>query len=342
MSTNRAVAALVTVLVVLAAFPAPAAAQGTVGTTVVVEEGERVNGFTVTADRVIIRGTVDGDLQAFASSVRIAESGEVTGRVRAMSGAVSVAGTVRGSLVAYSGRVTVEEPGTVRGGFGGAVGSASVRGTVGDDITVAAGSLTLTSTAVVNGDVTYNGGFSNEGADVQGDIRESADLELIPGLPPLFGPVFILYGMLTNLLLGALLLFFLPELSEGVVNQIVGEPLPTFGIGIATAVVVPLALLVLLVTIIGIPIALAGLVLFVVLLWLSGVYGRYALGELLLSRTEKDGRFLALLVGILVIGLLVRIPLLGDLIRVIVALFGLGALSLAIVNWYQSDRDPRF
>jgi hypothetical protein len=95
-------------------------------------------------------------------------------------------------------------------------------------------------------------------------------------------------------------------------------------------------LVLLFVTIIGIPLSLAGLVLFLLVLWAASVYGRYALGTWLLSYADLDSRWLALVVGVVTVALLGMVPLLGQLVQTVVLVLGFGALVLGLWNAYRN------
>jgi len=94
---------------------------------------------------------------------------------------------------------------------------------------------------------------------------------------------------------------------------VAADPVRTGGIGMLVALGVMAGLVLLFVTIIGIPLSLAGLVLFLLVLWAASVYGRYALGTWLLSYADLDSRWLALVVGVVTVALLGMVPLLGQL-----------------------------
>ena len=97
--------------------------------------------------------------------------------------------------------------------------------------------------------------------------------------------------------------------------------------GLLTVVAVPVLLVVLVVTIVGIPLALVGAIVFGLLVWAALIYGRFAVGSWLLSLADVDNRWLALLVGLIVLGLAARISWVGGVIDFVVLLLGLGAIA---------------
>ncbi|PSP96857.1 hypothetical protein BRC89_12920 [Halobacteriales archaeon QS_4_70_19] len=315
------VVALVVALV-LPSFAGVAAAQSQqhVGGTVVVEAGDTVGGFTAYASRVVVRGTVDGDLTAFAGRVVVEDGGEVTGRVRAFAGSVVVAGSTGGNAVAYAGHVEVAEPGRVGGSFGAVAGSVTLAGTVDEDATTVAGDVTLAPSGEVDGFLTYVGTLDDQGGSVTLGARHVSELSL---LPPLSGPggiIFALYLLAADLVAGSLFLTAFPGFADDAAETVLDH------------------------TVVGLPLALAGLVVYLVLLWVGSIYGRYLLGAGLLSFTERDGRYLALFVGVPVTAVLSLFPIVGDLVRLLLVLAGVGVVALGFRAAYESvgeRRSPR-
>jgi len=112
---SRGLAVLAVLLVVLSVVPGLAAAEPRASGSVVVAQGETVDGLEAFAGSVVVRGTVDGDLSAFSGDVTVTESGRVTGNVAGAAGSVRIAGTVDGDVSGAAGDVTVAESGGVTG-----------------------------------------------------------------------------------------------------------------------------------------------------------------------------------------------------------------------------------
>lgn len=335
----RSLAAILAVLVALAALPGVVAAEDRTGDTVVVEDGETVDGdLDAVGGNVIIRGTVTGDLRAFSGNVII--EGEVRGNVEAVGGNVRVAGDVGGDVTATGGNVVVAENATVAGAFEAAAGSVTVDGTVGE-AQIGAGSIRVGPSAVVEGDLRYGGNLTvADGATIRGETIRDESIAAGPQLPtvPWAGT---LYGFLTNLLLGALLLLLVPRFSSRVAAYGVDSPLRAGGIGLLALLLAPVIFVLLAITIVGIPIALLWLLAFLALAWIGSVYGAYLLGEGLLSLTEIDSRWLALVLGLVVVALVTQVPIVGGLFGLLVFLLGLGALVGVLYGGFRRRRRDR-
>ena len=346
-TTTRGIALLLVAVVVLGTLPGVAVAETRSGGSVTVGADETVaEDLTVVGGNVVVSGTVEGDLEAIGGSVVIEPGAEVTGDVEATGGNVRIDGDVDGSVNASAGAVYVGQAASIGGTLEAGAGTIVVAGTVDGNARLGGGSITLAPSATVGGDVEYsvgeNGEFTNEGADVAGSATENPDLDVGGGggigLPDFAGPVFGVYGFLVNLLVGALLLLILPRTSGRVANAVSEEPLRTGAMGLGALIGVPILLGLLAITIVGIPVTLAGFLAYALAMWIATIYGRYGVGAWLLTYADVENRWIALLAGLVLVAILVRIPFVGGLFQFLVLLLGLGAMaSLA----YQSLRGQR-
>ncbi|MFC6976679.1 hypothetical protein ACFQL1_21435 [Halomicroarcula sp. GCM10025709] len=132
----------------------------------------------------------------------------------------------------------------------------------------------------------------------------------------------------------------------------VGDPVRTGGAGLAVVLVVPIVLLLLGLSLFGIPLALAGTAVYLVLWWIGAVYGRFAAGLWLLGVGARllaaldievrrvENRWAGLLVGTVAVGLLAVLPILGQIVEAVVLLLGLGGLSrLAYGSYQRTERE---
>lgn len=335
---RRAVVLALSALVVLSVVPGIAAAQSGAGGTVVVEEGETVSQVNALAGTVIVRGTVTGDVSALAGDVRI--EGTVEGDVSVAGGNLHVPGTVEGDVSAGAGNVYVEDTGLVGGNFQVGAGSVRIDGTIRGDAVIGADTIRLGEDATVEGSLTYDGSLVGNRDAVAGEIVRDRTLGVgfAVDFSPLGSILWAGYTFVLNLLLGAALLLLFPGFSRGVAEQVVADPLRTGLVGLGILVVVPILLVMLAITIVGIPLSLAGALLFGLVVWVGIVYGRFAVGAWLVSLADGESRWLALVVGLLVGAVLSFVPVVGDLVNLLIFLLGLGALS---VGFYARSRRDR-
>ncbi|WEL17406.1 putative membrane protein related to bactofilin [Halorhabdus sp. SVX81] len=321
-SNVRTITAVVVVVLLLASIPGTALAETRTGGSVVVGADE----------------TVDGDLTVFAGSVVI--DGTVEGNVQAVGGSVRIGGTVTGDVSVTAGSVVIGPNATIEGSLQGAGGDVVIAGTITDDVQVGAETITVTETAVINGEFTYDGSLDRaSGASIAGTVSADADLGFDSPLDvSIPGWIISAYAFMVGLLGAVVLLGLFPEFSRSVASAATDDPLRTGGAGVLAVVGIPVGLLVLVLTLVGIPLALIGLFVYLIGLWVGSLYGRYAIGTFVLAQFETDNRWLALLAGFILIALLVRIPLVGGLIQLVVAVLGLGGVAVMMVRRYRAHR----
>jgi hypothetical protein len=161
-----------------------------------------------------------------------------------------------------------------------------------------------------------------------------------------------LYWSLATLLLGLVLVGVLPRFSRRVADVGASDPLRSGGAGLVVVLLVPLALLVLGLSLFGIPVALAGIAVYLVLGWVGAVYGRFTVGMWVLAAIPQalayidvdvrrvENRWAGLLVGTFLVGFAVLIPIVGTFVDGLVVLLGLGAVTrIAYSSYRRTERD---
>jgi cytoskeletal protein CcmA (bactofilin family) len=300
------------------------------------------------AGSVEVTGTVEGDVMVAAGSVTV--GGEIGGSVRAAAGELRVPASVTEDLVAAAGQVRLESPGevardvTVAAGrvdleapIGGqlraAAGELALSSRVGSDVFAHVGTLELGQNARIEGDLAYQTDRQPavaDGAVVVGQTQATQE----PARGPLWFVVRWLRALVGLLALGLVAALLSPKFFARSVENLRARPLRTAGTGLLVLVGLPLVAL--LVTITG---ALVGgwwLGLFalaaygVAILLCFPVIGTW-LGRWLLARFGRSGARIggALVLGLVLLTLLLRVPALGPILALAIILFGLGAMALA-------------
>ena len=348
-SRSRRIAVVAAVVVVLlSSLSGVAAAQSTgqFGGTIVVDEGETVDGLEGVAGTIIVRGTVTGDLSGAAGTIRVTETGTVEGNVEAAGGSVIVAGTVEGNVQIGAGSFDLTDSGRIGGDLQIGAGSVIVDGTVDGDVEAAGQAVTLGPNAEVGGEFRYDAETFDRSPDasVAGGVVQDPSLRTDTGvgfnMDPLPSWVGTIYTFLTSLVLGALLLLVFPEFSETVVRRGLERPVVGSGFGLVTLIGVPILLVLVAVTIVGIPFSLAGFGLFVIGIWVAGLYGKYAVGTWVLGQTDGENRWLALLIGLLGFLVLGFVPVIGGVAEFLATLLGLGGLVFALRDYRRESQEP--
>ncbi|ELZ21875.1 hypothetical protein C477_04529 [Haloterrigena salina JCM 13891] len=344
-SRTLLVIALVAV-VVAGTVPATVAGQAErTGGTVVVEEGETVDSLEAFGGTVIVEGTVTGDVSAVAGDVRI--DGDVEGDLEAVGGSVTIAGTVQGDVEAAAGSVTITEDGVVGGTTSIGAGTVVVDGTLEGDAEIGAETIQLGESASIAGDLRYGGTLEGNTDAVTGTTEQdsSVGVDVAPTIQPIASWLFAAYALALNLVLGAALLALFPRFSDGVASRAASTPGRSGLVGLGVLVGVPVLLVAVALTVIGIPFSIVGAFLFALVVWLGLVYGRFAVGAWLLSLVGVGNHWLALVVGLVIGAALGLVPYVGDLLNLLVLLLGVGALAVGVVSHWRTarkrDREPR-
>lgn len=348
-STRRRIAVVLAVATLLSPLATGlAAAQSTQGPSgsVVVDEGETVDSVETVAATIVVRGTVEGDISGAAGSIRIAETGRVEGNLQAAAGTVVIDGEINGDAEVGAGSFELTETGRIAGSLDVGAGSISVDGAVGGDVRASADSVVLGPNADVGGEFRYDAEEFTESPDatVAGGVVEDTSLGGDGGigvggaefLPSWVGAA---YGVAVTLALGAVLLLAFPRFSRDVADRVGADPLVSGGVGLLALLLTPIALVLVAITIVGIPLALAGFAAYGVALWVGSVYGRYALGTWVIVRGGGRNRWAALLIGVVGVALIGLLPWIGGLVDLLVLLLGLGALARGLWDRYRGTAD---
>jgi hypothetical protein len=120
-------------------------------------------------------------------------------------------------------------------------------------------------------------------------------------------------------------------------TQAVGSGWLSLGLGVGVLVGVPVAMVVIAITLIGIPISLMLFAVYLSAIYLAKVWVGAFLGRILLkpSGSTKGDWLLGLLVGLLILTIVGFIPYLGGLVRLGVVCLGLGAF---VGQLYRTSR----
>lgn len=306
------------------------------------------------AQSISVSGKVDGGL--FAAGQTISLSGVMTHTARLAGQSILVQGPVGRDLLAAGQSVIVESSssigqdlllaaqdgrimGTVRRRVQGSVDSLTIAGRVGD-VDVEAQQLAVASGARV-GSLTYRSEKEariESGAAVSGPVTRlepepraerrapSWTDRIVPGL----------WWFISTLIVGAVLAWLVPAALREPAAALRDRPWHSLGWGFILFIVTPIAVIIALVTLVGILVGLLVLFAYGAALFLSQIFVGAAIGQLILQQWQTGdpwsqiGR-LALGLAVLLIALAVLglIPVLGGLAVLATLVAGLGAAWIA-------------
>ncbi|MDP2776001.1 MAG: hypothetical protein Q8O48_00020 [Anaerolineales bacterium] len=292
--------------------------------------------------------TLDGSLAVVGGNAKIEEGATVNGDIVLVGGNLTIDGDVNGDVALIGGNLTIS-------------------GSIDGDIVIVGGQALLTETAVINGDIATIGGSMDKhtGAKVSGSITNNAppvinvpDIPNLPNVPNIpnvpntpdinvnVNPLWNAAGKLGQAalvaLIGMLLTLFLQPQMERAGDAMLRQPWMAGGLGLLAFIVLPVAIVIMTITLILIPIALIA-ALAIPLAWL---FGMVALGQEVGERFTKAinqtwapvlstgfGTFLLMLV----IGFLDMIPCVGWLPSFLVTLVALGGAGM---TWFGTRSAP--
>jgi hypothetical protein len=314
-----------------------------------------VNGDTYLAGgNIIVDGTVNGDLLVAGGSVDI--RGKVLGNVRSVSGQINISGSVGKNITAVGGQITILDTAKIGGSLTAAGGNITVSAPLGRNLQVSGGQLTITNT--IPGDVVFSGGtvtFTNT-ARVGGQVTYYSDQPAVlqPGasvsgqlvhlqLPRspqpaaatsrhIISSVFTVWtgiSFVSNLVLGLLIVNLAKNLVTRTSQRIQSKFWSGLGIGFLILIAVPAVVLILLITVIGIPLAMILTVSYLLWLFVSRLFAAVYIGRLITTRLSDSKSLVgAFIVGLIIYYVLGFIPVIGWLARLVILLAAAGALFL--------------
>ena len=238
-------------------------------------------------------------------------------------------------------------------------GSVLVEGAVSGNVVAVFGSVKLTPGAAVEGDVVAVGGVLDQaaGATIGGESVSLGFLPVTFGMPAL--PVLllsVLVGWMLSIFVGWLVTLLIPDRMLRVATTASRRGVASFFMGLVATPLMMFACMLLLITVIGIPIALLLPVLFVLMAWAGQIASTYVLGSRLVRRRlGQGGAMKPILIGTLfvagffVAGALLATPpgfprtaalffsLLGVLLVFCLTTIGTGAFLLSRIGTRPQD-----
>lgn len=316
--------------------------------------GQLAGGATVMGGNVRVAGDIAGSAIVAGGDVRTI--GKFQRDVKIMGGRIDQASSVGGNILVAGGWVTFAPSSTVAGKAWVTAGRAMLDGTVGGELRVAAKTVKIAGkvtgdvyidavdieilpTAEIDGNVVYRSpreATIDPGARIAGDVtfNHSEMSRRIVGFAFAvagLGGLAVIGGLV---LLGAALLLAFPRATAAAARTIGASPWRSLGLGFAILAASPVLVAVLISTIIGIPLAVFVVALYVASVMAGFVVVAFALGRRIarLFRRAGDGgfwpRFGVLVLGVVVFTVIALIPFLGALALSVGVILGVGALTI--------------
>ena len=277
----------------------------------------------------------------------------MAGDIRAAGGNINISGVVDGNVTTVGGNIDIEQSSNIVGSMVGAGGNIQVFGPIGRGLTVGAGALTinntvgsdilagvgefdLSSNARVNGDIIYASereiNIAND-ATVSGEVTQHivprVDVPKKEGILAAINFGWNLYTFLGTFFVGAILIIFGPNYTRKVVAKINDRPWMSMGIGFLALIITPIIIVLLFITIIGIPLSILLLVYYIFVVMFAKVFTAVFLGGKISGFLgQKYNLFITFLFGLAALSIVGLIPIVGGIISFVAMLAGFGAVVL--------------
>lgn len=300
---------------------------------------------------VTVSGKIHGDVICAGQNVNV--SGVVDGDVRLAGQAVRLGAMVAGNASIGGQSFDLESEGKV--GQDALVGSntATFNGPVGRDIIVGGSTVTIASTvgrnikagteqlhlnnsAKVAGDIAYTSNNElqkDNGATVNGKVERTVPkTHKAPkrGAVFGFGVMWFVYWFLAMLVVAMAVALLFPRVLWIVTEHAMPQPWKALLVGFLGAIATPVILVLLAITVIGLPLALILALLWGVITLLSGAFTAFYVGRLLLRDSRHT--LLIMLAGAALLIVLYFIPFVGILALVLAVWTGAGMILLELLK----------
>lgn len=314
---------------------------------------------------VTINGNVEGSV--FCAGQTIAVNGNVRDSVRTAGNTIMINKEVGKNVMAFGAAINLGQDAKVGWDLFMGAGSAAVRGSVGRSVHGGGGNvfidgmvgkdvklelsknssgrkgsqspeLRIGENARIAGDVEYrskNQAEIAEGARINGEVRKSeVAVRKEKQNEGFWGYIAgSIYSFLAALLVAFILIGLFGNMIRSITDKMFGKIGASIAWGLLVMIVAPIVIILLLVTLIGIPLALILSAAWLAALYISKILAGILIGRQMIKRggeTTEKSLYLSALVGIAVSWIIFSIPIIGWFLCLIAVWWGLGGMWLAL------------
>lgn len=296
---------------------------------------------------ITVIGDVGDDVRAFGGNLLI--SGKVKHDVIVLGGQVTVSGSsdIGGDLIVLGGNVTVD--GTVNGNLFVRSGQVMLNGTVKGSTDISGRKIDLGDGAAIGGRLIYSSpaemqirsGIAAGGVEFR-QIQMRTSAENRGGVAAIITVAFFV-KMLTLLVLALILAAVFRRrvlaMNSAAYSAFGWDLLRGFG----ALIIAPIAGIVLLMTVIGAPIAALAFLVFGILLILSGIMAPILMGSLIWKLVRRGGAYevnaYSIIIGVAVFALFGLIPVIGWIADSVFTLVALGTLTRWVFGAIRTEQE---
>jgi len=329
--------------------------------------GDVAGDLVVGGGNIVITGNIKDDLTIGGGSIKVL--GSVGDDLRIAGGDITITGAIGGDLVIAGGNVHILSTATIAGDILAGAGALIIDGTVTGDVSAAGGALLLNGTvagsvfaraeeiklgtgATIEGNLAYHAPKAASvatGATIKGATDYTQVMRPAKHGGPAFAKgMFAFLGVLwltkvLMLLLAALLLFaFVPRMLTATTKT----AMDSFGSaalrGSIVLVVTPFAIILSLITIIGMLVGIPAALIFGALLIIAKVLAGVTFGSIIFRQFKKakevEVTWQSITVGVICLALLSAIPFVGWILCFLLFIASLGSVSSHLYHLIAKER----
>ncbi|HOP73458.1 MAG TPA: polymer-forming cytoskeletal protein [Bacillota bacterium] len=345
-------------LLMLLAFPAAAQPWTIARGTTVIRQGESIKGdYYFRGETLEVAGDIEGDLLVLAGEViitgnvkgnllgvvweKLTVNGSVAGDLRVAAGQLELNGTVGETLASAAMKAEINSSARVDGGMLGYYHQLALRGTINGPVRVTGYAATTVGgvingsfhvrgvpvkwleKAVVEGDVDDYTGVTDTSRSSQATIRGEYRMHQNNEMLARFLKAFLLFSLMWfmgNILIGLVFYKLFPRTSWKITEPSVMNFKRYLKVGLLGSFGIPLLIVVLFLTQVGIPLAVLLILVYIILLLFSNVLLYLWIGRIIFLKSSLNTRrhpVLLIITGGFGLTLLGFIPLVGHILQII-------------------------
>lgn len=259
----------------------------------------------VVSSNIDVRGYVFNEALLFGNQINIENSSILGGPVKIYANTVTIDGVIRGDAKVYAERIVFN-------------------GVIEKNAYFESNDLVMGPDAQILGDLVTSDEESVNSSVVKGAVSEEKK-EVVD-----IGGKLISFLMLV--IVGFVVLIVARKFADKTTTAIEKRSFVSFITGLIILIATPIVGLLLLITIIGIPLALLLFIAYALILFLGAIYGVFAIGKGLFSIFDKKKKslLLSMVLGALLVTLISFVPAIFTMVMLVLIVFGMGGFWLAL------------
>lgn len=275
--------------------------------------GEIEGDVRIAGKNIIINSAINKNVNIFSLNTEINQNSKIGKSILIASRTLKVKGLIKGDMDASA--EFIEFGGNIEG---------NIKADLGEQ-----GNLIITPESKIKGSLNYYSAKEFEipkSAVISGEIKHS-----LPSNNNQKGNIWLmllgkLISLLSMTLIGIAALSIDKKNTMKAVNEIILKPSKSALYGIGYFFLIPIISFILFFTIIGFPLALITVVVYLILLYISQIFSAIAIGTVIMRKLKNVNEKSAMILGIIIFVILASIPVIGFYFKMMAIFFGIGTI----------------